>query len=459
MFWARSARPFGNKGSDAMIWLPLLRSPRPDDIFARRHGAAFSVARFLGDVASLAARLPDHGHVANLCHDRYRFAVGFAAALCRRQITLLPPSDMPAQLDEILAGYGDVYCLADTGHSVSVPVFTYPHDLARHSVTPGTPDFPPDQPAAILFTSGSSGVPQPHRRSWGLLVSSAVSAGDEMGMSRLPQAALIGTVPHQHSYGLESLVMLALQNGLVLHAERPFYASDIRDQLAAAGRPCVLVTTPFHLRVLLAEPDRLPLIDCVISATAPLPQDLALTAEAGLHAELHEIYGCSEVGQLATRRTVQTDEWHCLAGIALRQDGASTWAGGSAIATESRLADIVELRDSRHFRLLGRHSDVINIAGKRSSLAYLNIQLNAIDGVVDAAFVMADDAASGTARLAAFVVAPGLTPSDILAALRSRIDPAFLPRRLTMVDVLPRNTLGKLTRDSVAKMLSGAESA
>ena len=51
---------------------------------------------YLGDVAALSRqRLPPRGHVVNLCRDRYRFAVGFAAALCRRQVTLLPPNDTP----------------------------------------------------------------------------------------------------------------------------------------------------------------------------------------------------------------------------------------------------------------------------------------------------------------------------------------------------------------------------
>lgn len=442
-----------------MIEIPLLRAPDRAAPFARRGGQAISVAGFLRDVAALAARLPDHRYVANLCQDRYRFAVGFAASLCRRQITLLPPSEAPGLLETVLAGYHSVYCLTDSPHTVPVPVFSYPRSVApepAHGEMPAPmPHFAADQPAAILFTSGSTGLPQPHVRSWGLLVSSAVSAGREIGIDGLPGAAVIGTVPHQHSYGLESLIMLALQHALVLHAERPFYPGDICAQLAAAPCPRILITTPVHLRLLLAEPGALPAMDLILSATAPLPQTLACAAEEGFAAPLYEIYGCSEVGQLAFRRTMHTDEWRCLDGIALRQDGSATWAGGPAIAVETRLADIIELSDSRHFRLLGRTSDLVNIAGKRSSLAYLNAQLNAIDGVRDAVFVMGDETAPGPARLVAFAVAPGLTPAAILAALRQRIDPAFLPRPLRLVDTLPRNALGKLTHETLTRMLSG----
>jgi acyl-coenzyme A synthetase/AMP-(fatty) acid ligase len=55
-----------------------------------------------------------------------------------------------------------------------------------------------------------------------------------------------------------------------------------------------------------------------------------------------------------------------------------------------------------------------------------------------------EDVAGPVARLMAFVVAPGLTPADLDLALRSRIDPAFLPRPLYFVDSLPRLPTGKL---------------
>jgi hypothetical protein len=59
-------------------------------------------------------------------------------------------------------------------------------------------------------------------------------------------------------------------------------------------------------------------------------------------------------------------------------------------------------------------------------------------------------------RLAAIVVAPNVDAATILAALRERIDPAFLPRPLHLVDTLPRNALGKLPRAEILRLVQAA---
>jgi acyl-coenzyme A synthetase/AMP-(fatty) acid ligase len=443
--------------------LPLLRVTRADSLFARRGGIGISVRDFLADIAALAALLPDRGHVINLCRDRYRFAVGFAAALTRRQISLLPPQDLPGTLEALMVDYPDSYCLADVGSpevtTRSPPVLHYPPMLTLAQDEPETPRFSADQPAAVLFTSGSTGQPRPHGRTWGALVASALAEGRRLGVAAMRGGSLLGTVPHQHSYGLESLLMLCLQHGLVLHAGRPFYPADIVADLAAAPRPRLLVTTPVHLRVLLTDPGELPTVDLLVSATAPLSVQLARDAEARFAVELHEIYGCSEAGQLASRRTALTEEWHCLDGITLRQDPHGTWASGAPIAVETLLSDEIELRDPERFLLRGRLADMINVAGKRTSLAHLNHVLTAVDGVLDGVFVASDDNGKDVGRLMAFAVAPGLTAAGITAALRQRIDPAFLPRPLHLVAALPRNTLGKLPREEVDRLLAQGSGA
>lgn len=431
--------------------LSILRHAKISSAIAVDAASSVTAARFLGDAQALALQLPDSGYVVNLCTDRYRFAVGFIAALLRRQVTLLPSSEAASPLPALLDTYPDTYFLCDGPSAASGPgkSFLFPSDLDAKPAGE-IPVLPANQQAAVLFTSGSTGTPTPHLRSWGAMVNSTRAAGRALGLTESGTGYILGTVPHQHSYGLESIVMLALQHGLAFHRARALLPGDIVAQLEGMPTPRILVTTPIHLRSLVAHVGTLPRLDRIICATAPLAPDLARRAEDRFGAPLYEIYGCSEVGQMAVRRTVESLEWNCLDGIQLSTRDGDIWASGDAAAAEAPVNDIIELIDAKRFVLKDRKSDVVNIAGKRSSLAFLNHHLNAIDGVLDGVFIVPED---GSGRLAAYVVAPGLSADRILAALRRQLDPAFLPRPIHYVDALPRNPTGKLTRQAM-KVLS-----
>jgi acyl-coenzyme A synthetase/AMP-(fatty) acid ligase len=424
---------------------------------AMQAGGPILAADVWRDAAALASYLPAHAHVINLCSDRYRFITGLAAALQRGQISLMPAANVPAALGALAEDYPDCYALTD-GVPPDLPCLAYPAQLDGAFAAADPFDLPGEQPAVILFTSGSTGRPKPALKNWSTLLHSVRAAGARLGVGPLHGATVIGTVPHQHSYGLESVVLLPLLHGLAVDTSWALYPADIRAALARAPGPRILVTTPVHLRALLAEPADMPRADLILCATAPLSADLAAAAEACFGARLIEIYGCTEAGQIATRRTAHDDEWHCLDGVQLHQDALGdttiTWASGAAVAGPALLHDEIELTRPAHFRLGGRTADLVDVAGKRGSLAHLNHQLLSVPGVQDGAFVMGDTPAASVARLAAVVVAPGLDASAVLAALRQRIDAAFLPRPLVLVDELPRNALGKLPRTDVLRLIA-----
>ncbi len=423
---------------------------------ARHAGQAVAPARFRRDAAALAARLPAAGHMVNLCTDRYRFAVGLAAALRRRQVTLLPAANVPAALAALARDYPDLYALAD-GAMPDLPGLAYPQDLPYSGPAPDPFALDDEQPAVILFTSGSTGKPQPAAKNWGTLRHSAQAAATRLGAyTQLAGGSIVATVPHQHSYGLESIILFGLLHGLTIESGWPLYPADIRAALAAAPPPRILVTTPVHLRALLSEPDALPPASLILSATAPLAPALAAEAEARFGARLIEIYGCTEAGQIATRRTAHEQEWHCFEGAALHQDALGTWVSGPAVAGPNLLHDAITLTGPAHFTLGGRNADLIDVAGKRSSLAFLNHQLLSIPGVRDGVFIMGEAPKGGVARLAVLAVAPGHTRASLRAALRQRLDPAFLPRPLLLVEALPRNALGKLPRADLLRLIAQA---
>jgi acyl-coenzyme A synthetase/AMP-(fatty) acid ligase len=439
-----------------MASAPLVRGYGPRSVFAYREGRAVGIDEFLHDVWQLAAELPERRHVFNRCADRYRFAVGFSAALLRRQVTLLPPNETPDLIAQLVTRYPEVYCLSDrAGAPAGLKTVSFPEPAGGGPAAPQVPVVPEAHVAAVVFTSGSTGEPVPYCKTWGSLVRSALAEIDYLSVRAQPGMAVLGTVPPQHSYGLESTVLMVMQGGLALHARRPFFPADIRAELTSLPRPRCLVTTPAHLRVLLAEPEDLPPADVLLCATAPLSPQLAAWAEARFAAPLYEIYGCTEAGQVATRRTVETDEWRALPGVTLRTDSKGTWVKGGHVETEVLLADVIELRERARFLLHGRTADLVNIAGKRTSLAHLNYHLNSIEGVLDGVFVAPEEKGEAVVRLMALVVAPGHTSETLMEALRQRIDPAFLPRPLCFVDVLPRNATGKVPRQSLNQIAAG----
>src|SRR5665213_3000973 len=444
--------------------LPLFAHQRAEQILAYRGAEPVSAGRFLQHAYALAGRLPAGGHVLNLCADRYRFTVGLAASLISGKCSLLPPAHTPEVIRQLLSFAPDTICLTDDAQcTLRLPLLLYrDEEMSQAPSLSGelcVPQIDAAQLAAYIFTSGSTGVPVPHRKTWGRLIQCVRLEAQRLSPIDRGGCAILGPVPPQHMYGFESTVLLPLHSQGALCAGRPFFPADIAAALAELPRPRVLITTPVHLRSLLAAEVALPPLDLIVSATAMLPTNLAREVEQRYAAPLLEIYGSTETGQMAARRTALEDHWRLWPGVRLELIDERCWAQGGHIEQATAVADVLEIKGADRFVLHGRTADLVNIAGKRSSLGYLNHQLNAIPGVLDGAFFVRDDAQSslaGIARVAALVVAPSLEVSEILQQLRERIDPVFLPRPLLRVKALPRNETGKLPQQTLRTLVAEA---
>lgn len=421
----------------------------PDAALFRTPDGAVTGQAFLDAAHELADRLPEGGFVLNLCRQRSRFCVAFAAALLRRQVNLLTSDRSPERLAALAGEYPGLYSVSDDPEAGGLPRH---HAMeapwpARRRGSPN-PDLPAGQQAAIVFTSGSTGRPAAHAKRWGALTDRSIAAGAQFGLAG---HTVVGTVPPQHMYGFETTVLLPLHADAASWCGPAFYPADIRAALAASPGPHALVTTPLQLRAYL-DGMAPPHVAMVVSATAPLDPALAAEVERRWNTEVREIYGATEVGSIASRRTIEGDTWTPYPGIALSAE-ADLVTVAAPYADPHPLSDSIELEDGR-FRLLGRHADLVKVGGRRVSLSWLNSVLTRIDGVQDGAFLAPDDLASRPgARLHAFVVAPGRPVAGILGALRREVDPLFLPRKLIQVDRLPRNDLGKLPRSALAQLL------
>ncbi len=428
--------------------------------FANLGGTMLSRRQYIADAAALAERLPRAGAMLNLSTDRYRFAVGLGAALLRGHTSLLPPNHVAETVARLRGRFTGVYALVEgAADDHGLPTVRHATAAAPAGAVADIPAIDPGLVAAYVLTSGSTGEPVPHAKPWGLLIRNARAEASRLaaalGRADLAGVTVVATVPPQHMYGFESSVLIALHGGAILAAERPFFPADVAAALARTTAPRVLVTTPFHLRTLLDADIALPPLALAVSATAPLSPQLAARAEQRLGAPLLEIYGCTEAGQVASRQTTAGAEWHTFDGVRLEGDGAAVTVSGGHVPEPTVLADVLEVVDAETFRLLGRSNDLINVAGKRSSIGHLDFHLNSIEGVVDGAFWMPPDSdadALGIVRLVAFVVAPNVARERVIAALRDRVDAAFLPRRIVHVDALPREATGKLTRAKLGEL-------
>lgn len=424
--------------------LPLFCGHDSDAPFIWRDGEVLSRRRFWAQAQALAAELPEAGAAINLCEDRYHFLLGFVALLLRGQINLLPPDRAKHTLQGLVEQYPHSYCLVDQAQPELPGLRQWVMQIPSEALPQGGPiRLAATQPVATVFTSGSTGHSTPQHKCWGELYHGAQRNRQALGLAQ--GASLLATVPAQHMYGLETSVLLPLVAELVVASARPFFPADVQRALQALPTPRYLISTPLHLRSCLQSELRWPSMAGLVSATASLDAALAEALEARFDCPLHEIYGSSETGAIATRRRAAEDVWRLHPGLRLErvEDGWSV-AGGH-LSAPRLLSDRLELSGEGEFQLLGRHEDLIKIAGKRASLSDLNHQLQAIAGVEDGVFVAPEQAGDG-GRLSALVVAPTLDRAAILAALGERIDAAFLPRPLYRVASLPRNATGKLPR-------------
>jgi len=297
-----------------------------------------STATFLSHVKALAAKLPEKKHIINLCGNRYLFLVSVCAAVLRKQINLLPPNKNIATQERLAQRYQNAYVLHDgidvhkdleqlNLSEINILGYQFDEQLELDAIE----QIPLEQLAIISFTSGSTGDSKPNLKTWQTLISST-------------------------------------------KINRQYMLSDLKTSYhILLPAPIALVTTPVHLRALVESDLDFPKADIILCATSPLTQDLARRAEQKFQAELREVYGCSEVGSMALRKTGTETKWLKFNGIQFSSNQGKTIASTEYLPAEIELNDRIVLDENNRFELLGRSDDMVDIAGKRGSLTEIKI--------------------------------------------------------------------------------------
>jgi acyl-coenzyme A synthetase/AMP-(fatty) acid ligase len=432
----------------------------PDDDskpIALRNGRQVVRREFREHVAAIASRLPADGAMIDLCEDRYHFIAAYAAAASVGHTVLLPPTRAEQIVAEVHASHAGSYRIDDAAVEDAFTGAVSPSAEPRSLNT----EVAPEHVVMIGFTSGSTGQPKRHPKLWKSVATSNrckarairdVLAIDEEG----PTPWIVATVPPQHMYGMELSVLLPLAGRMAVHAARPLFPADIAAALAEVPEPRVLVSTPVHLRSIVDSAQSFPPVAVVVCATAPLDAALARAVEQKLGGKLLEMFGSTETCVFATRFAARERRWRLYPDVALTPQSDGTLVNAPWFAAPNLLQDIVELDGPEHFTVRGRNVDMIDVAGKRASLSDLTRRLLAIEGVKDAAVFQPDaESVAAIRRVAALVVAPGLSAQEVRERLAPSVDPAFLPRPLLVVTALPRNDVGKLPREALLQAIKG----
>lgn len=282
--------------------------------------------------------------------------------------------------------------------------------------------------------------------------------------------AIFSTVSHQHIYGLLFFALLPLCSGTPFCSERLAYPESIAE---LGSRSSALVASPAFLK--RAVEARIPPLPAgrealVFSSGGNLPEEIGRAAKPVFGSDILEIYGSSETGGIAYRRSGLGDPYQPFAGIqvGIAEDGRirlrSPYLAESGFIT---IDDLGEISADGGLRLLGRADSVVKIEEKRVSLAEVEARI-ALTGLSREARALALESAGRQ------IIGVALSPSEagrailvaegrhaLVARLREQLSayfaPILMPRKWRFVDALPANEQGKVLKENLALLFRGKE--
>ncbi|PRQ07650.1 AMP-binding protein [Enhygromyxa salina] len=473
---------------------PILAHHDPESLVAfglvagsdAQTGAERTAERLRTDVARVVAVLPecapdDPREILCVATDRYHFTVALLAAWQRGHRVALPPNAQPELLRAVADDRTISLVIHDTDEMSGLDLRPLLAEESR--ATPAEPlalaPLPALRKLVTVWTSGSTGEHQRHAKTAGQLFAEALTLAEHFGLavgSGGGRARVVATVPSHHIYGLLFSVLVPLVSGGAFSRETPLHAVVVRATLLETDAN-VLVSVPAHLRALrILDPGQLPALARVFSSGAPLPPETASMLRERFDLSVTEVLGSTETGGIAWRvsgpadseaeRVAGADNWapvpHWTALPHVRvsavegrllvdspflpPDGPRPWPTADRIEF---IADPSPAGVRRLFRHLGRVDGVVKIGAKRVAIAEIERRLLEIDGVEDVAVAVIEVGGARGHEPVALVVAPGLSPEHLRTELRRWLDPVVIPRRLRLVDALPREPNGKLTRRAI----------
>ncbi len=473
---------------------PILAQHEPESLVAFGSAGSRTAERLLVDVARIVAVLPeadpsDTREILCVASDRYHFTVALLAAWQRGHKVALPPNAQPELLRRLAEEPSISLVIHDADELTGLDL--RPLLGEENRATAPEPivlaPMPAARTVASVWTSGSTGEHQRHPKTAGQLFGEALVLVEHFGIAR--GTRIVATVPSHHIYGLLFAVLVPLVGGGSFLRDTPLHAGVVRAALESTHAD-VLVSVPAHLRALgILDRGQLPPLARVFSSGAALPPATAHMLWDRYGLRITEVLGSTETGGIAWRihgaparpldelpelpELPEEEEavgdaaaWTPLPHVHVSVDAQGQLGVDSPFlppggARPRITADRVELLepaegedpDRPRFRHFGRVDGVVKVGGKRVALAEIERRLLELPGVEDAAVTAVEVEGARGRETVAVVVAPGLSIEHIKSELRRWLDPVVIPRRIRLVDALPREANGKLTRKRLLELL------
>jgi malonyl-CoA/methylmalonyl-CoA synthetase len=342
----------------------------------------------------------------------------------------------------------------------------------------------PDDVAALLYTSGTTGRPK------GAMLSHRNLASNSWTLHRMwgfrPDDVLLHALPIFHTHGLFVATNTSIAGGTPMVFLPRF---DVDLVLTALARCTVMMGVPTFYTRLLAD-DRLQRDTCAhvrlfVSGSAPLLASVHDQFRDRTGHAILERYGMTETSMITTNplhgerragtvgfplddvevRVVgehgQVLQPGSIGGIQVRGPNVFSgyWKRPELATTEFtddgffRTGDVGMIDADGYLHIVGRSKDLIISGGLNVYPKEIEDVLDACPGVLETAVIGVPDADFGEAVVAVCVAAPGATidPAAVCVQARQRLAPFKVPKQVHVVEALPRNAMGKVEKAALRR--------
>ncbi len=349
--------------------------------------------------------------------------------------------------------------------------------VVRLKTVAAGPTWPENAPCLLKLTSGTTAAPRAIRFRSEQLLADCDQICDTKGIS---DADLnFGVIPVSHSYGFSNLLTPLIARGVPMVMSRDRTPRAVLDDLARTNASIFPGTPVFYQAFCEMENvPALPKLRLCISAGAPLPLIVAKKFRSRFGLPIHSFYGASECGGICYDREGTTDTegyvGRPMNGVEVelidpsadasqaRVRSAAVGDGYFPEAENEKLSDGLFIPDdllARHgdgFKIVGRVSDLINVAGKKVNPVEIEEALLRSRGVRQAvAFGRPAPAGLRNEEIAACVMGDeDLREATLVEACRKELSAWQVPKRIFIVQSIPTNERGKISRRELAKRFS-----